>query len=101
MLERSQVVLSEAMSNVSAVAEESSATSEEVASLSNEQTNISEGLVHLSDKLETVSNASKKRYPFRMIPYEVCGPAQGVPAFLLCMCNEGEKEAGIASASCS
>ena len=59
-LERSQVVLSEAMSNVSAVAEESSATSEEVASLSNEQTNISEGLVKLSDKLESVSNGLKE-----------------------------------------
>ncbi|MFC5650151.1 methyl-accepting chemotaxis protein [Paenibacillus solisilvae] len=59
-LERSQVVLSEAMSNVSAVAEESSATSEEVASLSNEQTSISEGLVRLSDKLESVSNGLKE-----------------------------------------
>jgi len=55
VLERSQTVLSEAMGNVSAVAEQSSATSEEVASLSHEQTNISEGLVQLSNKLETVS----------------------------------------------
>ncbi|MCQ6560923.1 methyl-accepting chemotaxis protein [Paenibacillus mendelii] len=60
VLEHSQVVLSEAMGNVSAVAEESSATSEEVASLSNEQTNISEGLVRLSDKLETVSKELKE-----------------------------------------
>nr|WP_227872032.1 methyl-accepting chemotaxis protein [Paenibacillus albus] len=59
-LERSQVVLSEAMSNVSAVAEESSATSEEVASLSTEQNSISEGLVRLSDKLETVSSGLKE-----------------------------------------
>ncbi|MFD0714036.1 methyl-accepting chemotaxis protein [Paenibacillus sp. GCM10027626] len=54
-LGRSQTVLSETMSSVSAVAEESSATSEEVASLSSEQTNISQGLVQLSDKLERVS----------------------------------------------
>ncbi|WP_258171331.1 methyl-accepting chemotaxis protein [Paenibacillus sp. R14(2021)] len=60
VLERSQVVLSEAMGNVSAVAQESSATSEEVASLSNEQTNISEGLVRLSDKLEMVSSGLKE-----------------------------------------
>ncbi|WP_407673432.1 methyl-accepting chemotaxis protein [Paenibacillus silvisoli] len=60
MLERSQVVLSDAMGNVSAVAEESSATSQEVASLSNEQNNISEGLVRLSDKLETVSTGLKE-----------------------------------------
>ncbi|MFB9327189.1 methyl-accepting chemotaxis protein [Paenibacillus aurantiacus] len=56
-LEHSQQVLNEAMSNVSAVAEESSATSEEVASLSSEQTNIAAGLVNLSEKLETVSKA--------------------------------------------
>ncbi|TYP73795.1 methyl-accepting chemotaxis protein [Paenibacillus methanolicus] len=56
-LEHSQQVLNEAMSNVSAVAEESSATSEEVASLSSEQTNIAAGLVNLSEKLETVSQA--------------------------------------------
>ncbi|GGD55106.1 methyl-accepting chemotaxis protein [Paenibacillus nasutitermitis] len=60
VLERSQLVLSDAMGNVSAVAEESSATSEEVASLSNEQTNISEGLVGLSDKLQTVSTGLKE-----------------------------------------
>lgn len=54
-LDASQVVLTEAMSNVSAVAEESSATSQEVASLSNEQTNVSDGLVRLSEKLESLS----------------------------------------------
>ncbi|RAP77967.1 methyl-accepting chemotaxis protein [Paenibacillus montanisoli] len=59
-LERSQSVLTDAMGNVSAVAEESSATSEEVASLSNEQNSISEGLVRLSDKLETVSTGLKE-----------------------------------------
>lgn len=58
-LDKSQFVLSEAMSSVSAVSEESSATSEEVASLSAEQLNISEGLVHLSDELETLSNNLK------------------------------------------
>lgn len=56
-LNASQVVLSDAMSNVSAVAEESSATSQEVASLSSEQLNISSGLVRLSDKLEQLSNS--------------------------------------------
>ncbi|WP_192701367.1 methyl-accepting chemotaxis protein [Paenibacillus sp. OAS669] len=56
-LNASQVVLSDAMSNVSAVAEESSATSQEVASLSSEQLNISTGLVRLSDKLEQLSNS--------------------------------------------
>ena len=54
-LNQSQVVMSEAMTNVSAVAEESSATSEEVASLSNEQENIGNHLVNLSQKLEQVS----------------------------------------------
>ncbi|WP_375295520.1 MULTISPECIES: methyl-accepting chemotaxis protein [Paenibacillus] len=56
-LNASQIVLSDAMSNVSAVAEESSATSQEVASLSAEQLNISSGLVRLSDKLEQLSNS--------------------------------------------
>ncbi|TBL81856.1 methyl-accepting chemotaxis protein [Paenibacillus thalictri] len=56
-LDKSQLVLSEAMSNVSAVAQQSSATSEEVASLSNEQTNISSGLVRLSENLESLSNS--------------------------------------------
>ncbi|GFN33565.1 methyl-accepting chemotaxis protein [Paenibacillus xylaniclasticus] len=55
-LDGSQAVLTEAMSSVSAVAEQSSATSQEVASLSNEQLSISEGLVKLSSKLEEVSN---------------------------------------------
>ncbi|XEC93116.1 methyl-accepting chemotaxis protein [Paenibacillus tarimensis] len=59
VLDRSQTVLTEAMENVSGVAEESSATSEEVASLSNEQLNISEGLVTLSNKLESVSKQLK------------------------------------------
>lgn len=59
-LDKSQLVLSDAMSNVSAVAEESSATSEEVASLSNEQMNISSGLVKLSEKLEELSNSLKE-----------------------------------------
>ncbi|UJF31939.1 methyl-accepting chemotaxis protein [Paenibacillus hexagrammi] len=54
-LEQSQVVLSDAMTNVSAVAEESLATSEEVASLSSEQLGISEGLVKLSEKLDQLS----------------------------------------------
>jgi methyl-accepting chemotaxis protein len=54
-LDQTQSELSNAMGNVSAVAEESSATLEEVASLSNEQMNISNSLVHLSDKLESVS----------------------------------------------
>jgi len=56
-LNTSQLVLSDAMSNVSAVAEESSATSQEVASLSAEQLNISSGLVRLSDKLEQLSTS--------------------------------------------
>lgn len=56
-LEQSQMVLTEAMANVSAVSEESSATSEEVASLSVEQLNVSEGLVTLSKTLETLSKS--------------------------------------------
>ncbi|WP_235440085.1 methyl-accepting chemotaxis protein [Paenibacillus sp. DMB20] len=59
-LNQSQLVLSEAMSNVSAVAEESSATSEEVASLSSEQQSVSNQLVNLSTKLENVSNELKE-----------------------------------------
>lgn len=59
-LESSQVVLTDAMSNVSAVAEESSATSQEVASLSSEQLNISSGLVRLSEKLEELSTSLKE-----------------------------------------
>lgn len=56
-LEQSQLVLTEAMANVSAVSEEASATSEEVASLSVEQLNVSEGLVTLSETLETLSRS--------------------------------------------
>lgn len=59
-LKNSQVVLSDAMSNVSAVAEQSSATSQEVASLSTEQLSISSGLVRLSDKLEELSDSLKE-----------------------------------------
>ncbi|GAA3408525.1 methyl-accepting chemotaxis protein [Paenibacillus hodogayensis] len=59
-LKDSQIVLSEAMGNVSAVAEESSATSQEVASLSSEQLSISGGLVRLSEKLELLSNSLKE-----------------------------------------
>jgi methyl-accepting chemotaxis protein len=58
-LDQSQVVLSDAMTNVSAVAEQSLATSEEVASLSSEQLSISDGLVKLSDQLEHLSNSLK------------------------------------------
>jgi methyl-accepting chemotaxis protein len=54
-LNHSQGVLSDAMSNVSAVAQQSSATSEEVASLSNEQQNVSDQLVSLSGKLQSAS----------------------------------------------
>jgi methyl-accepting chemotaxis protein len=60
-LNHSQVVLSEAMGNVSAVAEQSSATSEEVASLSNEQQNVSDQLVSLSGKLESASGQLKDK----------------------------------------
>nr|AYQ75665.1 methyl-accepting chemotaxis protein [Cohnella candidum] len=58
-LDLTQSVLSNAMMNVSAVAQESSATSEEVASLSNEQLSISDGMVRLSEKLDTVSRELK------------------------------------------
>lgn len=58
-LDQSQNVLSDAMSNVSAVAQQSTATSEEVASLSNEELNISIGLVKLAEKLEDLSNSLK------------------------------------------
>ncbi|MFX3634833.1 MAG: methyl-accepting chemotaxis protein [Candidatus Pristimantibacillus sp.] len=60
LLDQSQNVLADAMSNVSAVAEESSATSEEVASLSSEQLSISNNLVILSEKLDTVSRELKE-----------------------------------------
>jgi len=59
-LEASQHVLNEAMSNVSAVAEESSATSQEVASLSVEQLSVSDNLVLLSTELGQVSEALKQ-----------------------------------------
>lgn len=59
-LNQSQLILSEAMGNVSAVAEESSATSEEVASLSSEQQSVSSQLVNLSSKLENVSTELKE-----------------------------------------
>lgn len=59
-LESSQMILNDAMTNVSAVAQQSSATSEEVASLSSEQLNISSSLVKLSDKLEELSNSLKE-----------------------------------------
>jgi methyl-accepting chemotaxis protein len=55
-LEQSQLVLSNAMTNVSAVSEESLATSEQVASLTSEQLSISQDLVRLSDKLERLSD---------------------------------------------
>lgn len=54
-LDETQSILAEAMTNVSAVAEEASATSEEVASLSSEQLSISDNLVGLSEKLDAVS----------------------------------------------
>ncbi|MUT67246.1 HAMP domain-containing protein [Paenibacillus sp. NEAU-GSW1] len=60
MLDQSQLVLNEAMANVSAVAQQSSATSEEVASLSTEQLSISNGLVSLSERLDTVSRQLKE-----------------------------------------
>lgn len=59
-LNSSQNVLSEAMGNVSAVAQQSSATSEQVASLSSEQQTVGEQLVQLSNKLENVSNGLKE-----------------------------------------
>ncbi|MBD8498935.1 methyl-accepting chemotaxis protein [Paenibacillus arenosi] len=60
-LDQSQRIMTEAMSNVSAVAEQSSATSEEVASLSNEQMLVSNRLVELSNELEQVSNDLQDR----------------------------------------
>lgn len=59
-LDHSQGILSDAMPNVSAVAEESSAISEEVASLSSVQLNISDEMVRLSEKLDTVSRELKE-----------------------------------------
>lgn len=54
-LDQMQVTLSEAMSSVSAVSQQSSATSEEVASLTAEQLSVSEGLVTLAERLESLS----------------------------------------------
>ncbi len=54
-LEKAQLVLSDTMSSVSAVSEESSAISEEVASSSMTQLNTSESLVKLVNKLEALS----------------------------------------------
>lgn len=59
-LDESQSVLSSAMMNVSAVAEEALATSEEVASLSSEQLKVSDNLVELSEKLEQLSDSLKE-----------------------------------------
>ncbi|WP_342440233.1 methyl-accepting chemotaxis protein [Paenibacillus sp. FSL L8-0436] len=59
-LNQSQLILSESISNVSAVAEQSSAASEEVASIATEQLNISGKLVFLSDKLENLSETLKE-----------------------------------------
>lgn len=59
-LERTQSILNETMSNVSAVAEQSSATSEEVASLSNEQLSVSDNLVLLSQRLNEMSQSLKE-----------------------------------------
>lgn len=59
-LEQSQNTLAEAITNVSAVSQQSSATSEEVASLSSEQLGVSEGLVSLAERLENVSNELKE-----------------------------------------
>ncbi|MCD9022044.1 methyl-accepting chemotaxis protein [Cohnella silvisoli] len=58
-LDQSQTVLSEAMSNVSTIAQQSSAASEEVASLSSQQLTISEDLVGLSARLDALSSALK------------------------------------------
>jgi methyl-accepting chemotaxis protein len=55
-LEQSQLVLSEAMTNVSAVSEQSLAASDQVASLTTDQLSISQGLVSLSDKLERLAD---------------------------------------------
>ena len=59
-LEEAQHALNLAMTNVSAVAEESSATSEEVASLSHEQQNVSDELVRLSSRLEAASRGLRE-----------------------------------------
>lgn len=59
-LEQSQNTLAEAITNVSAVSQQSSATSEEVASLSSEQLDVSQGLVSLAERLEKVSTDLKE-----------------------------------------
>ncbi|GMK41883.1 hypothetical protein PCCS19_49420 [Paenibacillus sp. CCS19] len=56
-LDQSQITLSELMSTVSSVSQQSSATSEEVASHSVEQSGISNGLVDLAEQLEQVSES--------------------------------------------
>lgn len=56
-LEKAQHVLSDTMSSVSAVSEESSAISEEVASSSASQLHTSETLVQLVEKLESLSGS--------------------------------------------
>ncbi|MBC8080174.1 MAG: methyl-accepting chemotaxis protein [Gorillibacterium sp.] len=56
-LETNQAELMVAMTNVSAVSEESSATSEEVASLSTEQLSVSERLTKLAENLEDLSKS--------------------------------------------
>lgn len=60
-LDETQRMLTEAMTNVGAVAEESAATTEEVASLSGEQKSVSEQLVSLSQELESVSKDLMER----------------------------------------
>ncbi|WP_027093220.1 methyl-accepting chemotaxis protein [Cohnella thermotolerans] len=56
-LDRSQGVLADSMSNVSAVAQQSLATSEQVASLSQEQLHVSERLVRHAEQLERLSGS--------------------------------------------
>lgn len=66
-LDESQHVLSEAMTNVSAVSQQSSATSEEVASLCSEQLAASDGLANLSKELEKLAhtlNVSLEQFKF-------------------------------------
>ncbi|WP_237096779.1 methyl-accepting chemotaxis protein [Paenibacillus dendritiformis] len=60
-LDETQRMLTEAMTNVGGVAEESAATTEEVASLSGEQKSVSEQLVSLSQELEAVSKHLTER----------------------------------------
>ncbi|RJG17919.1 methyl-accepting chemotaxis protein [Paenibacillus thiaminolyticus] len=60
-LDETQRMLTGAMTNVGAVAEQSAATTEEVASLSEEQKSVSEQLVSLSQELESVSKHLMER----------------------------------------